>query len=263
LVTRGSRFGQWVLAIMVGMVTVLAMYWGACYRAAWIDGLDGGSADAIAKFKSPVDVLVNFDVLALAFLGVAGFIIGALKIWHYYHGYRSLLRDAGLAKAHADQAIREKADELKAFVKSKAREGEESLEEIEQASGAWVPDVADCADSANGSALEANRGQDLVRRILDGIVAEYSDGYYEVRPFDRSVPLSYVINGAHTEVPTLFASARQSAIEAAATVTGAGRQARLDIARIVSEAIRRIDALAGLRTDPTSPALLPDPEDRP
>ena len=173
------------------------------------------------------------------------------------------MRDSWLARAHADQALHDKANELKAFAKNKAREGLERVEEIEQKSGAWVPAIADCADNANGSALKANRDQDLVRRVLDGIVAEYCDGYCEVRFFDRSVPLSYVINGAHIEVPAAFASARQSAIEAAATVTDAGRQARLEIARIVSEAIRRIDVLAGLRTDPTSRGLLPDLKDRP
>jgi hypothetical protein len=256
--TQVARAGQWLLALLVAAITLLLMYVGACYRAAWIEGLDGKPADLISKFQSPAEVLTNFDVLALAALGFVGFFIGARECFRYFHGYRPLLRESGLAKAHADEAIRDLTNALKTFVNNAGGGSEVQLEEIEQKNGAWIRAVAEYADSATGVALEDNRRFDLVRRIFDGIVAEYRDGYYEVRPFDRTVTLSYVVNGTDIEVPVVFSSTRQSAIEAAANVSAAGRQARLEIARIISESIGRIDDLAGLRRKPTVPSLLPD-----
>lgn len=261
--TQAARAGQWLLALLVAAITLLLMYVGACYRAVWIDGLDGTPAELITKFQSPAEVLTNFDVLALAALGFVGFFIGARECYRYFHGYRSLLRESGLAKAHADEAIRDLADGLKTFVKKAARENEAHLEEIEQKNGAWVKAVAEYADSASGVALEDNRRFDLVRRILAGIVDEYRDGYQEVRPFDSSVALSYVVNGDDIVVPVVFSNARQSAIEVAASVSGAVRQARLEIARIVSEAIGRIDDMAGLRPRPAGGTFLADRGGRP
>jgi hypothetical protein len=244
--TQAARAGQWLLALLVAALTLLLMYIGACYRAVWIDGLDGTAAELILKFKSPTEVLTNFDVLALAALGFVGFFIGARECCRYFHGHRSLLRESGLAKAHADEAIRELADGLKTFVRTAVRENEAHLEEIEQKNGAWVRAVAEYADSAAGIALEANRRFDLVQRIFDGILA----------PFDRTVVPSYVVNSTEIEVPAVFSIARRSAIEAGAGVSGAVRQARLEIAGIASEAVGRIDDLAGLRPKSTGAGLL-------
>ena len=261
--TQAARAVQWLLALLGATITLLLMYIGACYRAVWIEGLDGTPAELISKFQSPAEVLTNFDVLALAALGMVGFFIGARECYRYFHGYRSLLRESGLAKARADEAIRELADELKAFVKMSVREGEAQLEEIDQKNGAWVRAVAEYGDSAAGVALEANRRFDSVQRVLDGIVAEYCDGYREVAPFDWAAALSYTVNSADIEVPAVFANARQSAIEAAASVSDARRRASLEIARIASEAITRIDDLAGLRPKAPVQGLLPDRGGRP
>jgi hypothetical protein len=97
-VTPAGRVLQWLLAAVVGLATLFFLYVGACYRAAWIDGADGTPADIVAKFYSPLHVLVNFDVLALAALGIVGFFVGAFECWRCFNGYRALLRESGIAK---------------------------------------------------------------------------------------------------------------------------------------------------------------------
>jgi hypothetical protein len=256
-VTPAGRVLQWLLAAVVGLATLFFLYVGACYRAAWIDGADGTPADIVAKFYSPLHVLVNFDVLALAALGIVGFFVGAFECWRCFNGYRALLRESGIAKAHADSAVREAAEELKASAHRVGIAGEEVLADIEDKSATWMRSVADHCDAANGVAYEVHRRDDLVGSCVESIYAENAEGYQEVRHFERAAPFAFAVADADLEVPDLFVKARQSAIAGASEVSKAVRQAREQIAAHVKAAIVQIDELAGLRPVATDRVLLP------
>lgn len=251
------RVLQWLLAIVIGSATLFVMYVGACFRAAWIDGADGTPADIDAMFNSPTHVLVNFDVLALAALGIIGFFVGALECWRFFNGYRALLRESGLAKTQADTAIRQIAEDLKAFAHTTGTSGRATLDDIEQKSAAWLRSVADHCDAANGVAAEADRRDHLVCSTVENIYAENAEGYREVRRFERTGAYTFTIGKNDTLVPELFVMARQAAMAGATEVSKVVRQAHGQIAAHVEAAIVRIDELAGLRAVPVGRALLP------
>jgi hypothetical protein len=261
--TAQHRRAKWVIAIFIGILALFILYAGACYRAAWVDGLDGGPDDLIANFESPVKVLLHSDVLLLLALGIAGFFIGAVKCFRFYHGFGYQLRDAGLAAARADAELREAAAELKVMVSKSASDMETELDEIKGTSQAWTYATAERSDGAQGDEQEHHRRLDLIRRSVAGIVTEYTDGYYEVSPFERTTYTSNIAIGADIDVPGVFQAAREAAIEGAQAVAVAIRQACLMIAKLVSEAIRRIDELAGLRGRSPSRTTLPSTRDRP
>jgi len=260
-ITPGSRVLQWTLATTIGLVTLSILYLGACYRAAWKEGLDGTKAEIIAKLSAPESVLLNFDVLVLATLGIVGFFVGALETWKYYHGYRALLRESGLANAQADAAIRAKAEELRAFVHRTAAYGNTVLDDIEHKNIGWMRAVADHGDAAGSVDCEAKRRTDLVWMVVESIAAEYSDGYQEVRPFERTSPLTFTFDGPEMDVPEVFAKARQAAIATASQVSRAVMDARARIAAYAAAAIKQIDELAGLRPTTSGRAMLPKRED--
>ncbi len=256
-ITPTGRRLQWALAVAVGLATLFFLYVGACYRAAWIDGADGTPADIIAKFYSPLHVLINFDVLALAALGIVGFFVGAFECWKCFNGYRALLRESGLAKAQADSAVRDAAEELKASVHRVGTTAAEVLDDIELKSAAWMRSVADHCDAANGVAYEVHCRDDRVCSCVESIYAENAEGYQEVRHFERGAPFAFAIAGTDMEVPDLFVKARQSAIAGASEVAKTVRQAREQIAAHVQAAIVQIDELAGLRPVAINRVLLP------
>lgn len=255
--TRQGRALQWLGAMAITGVVLLLMYVGACYRAALIEGLNGGYADTLAKFNSPVEVLVNFDVLTLFLLGVAGFGIAAIEVWTYFHGHRPLLRQSGVAKAKADSLLLQLANELKSHAAKTGNTGDAVLNDIDRKSADWVRAAAGHYDEARALQTEARRRIDLVRRCARVIAAEYVDGYHEVRAADRFAPMPDPMIGDEIDVSADFTRIRDDAVAEARGAARAVQLGHLEIARIVQQAIIRIDEMSGFRAAhlPATPLL--------
>jgi len=259
-ITPLSRALQWFLAILCGSFTVAASYIGACYRAALIEGLNGDYADILAKFVSPKEVLLNPEVLFLMAIGLLGIILGARKLNSYYNGYRSLLRDSGIAKDRADLRLDEMAAELKRIVEDAGTSGTDALDEITEATGIWVRSSAELSAQAATIILDANERLDLLLRVFIGIVAEYQDGYKEIKPGNGPDQLQYAPFGQEFYLPPLINELRSRAIEAVKTVSDRARVASLEISQLQTNAIARIDALAGFVKPKGDGGLLPSGE---
>ncbi|MEO7382682.1 MAG: hypothetical protein ABIV25_13195 [Paracoccaceae bacterium] len=245
--TARTSTAQVIVAIAIALLTLFFMYVGACYRAALIDGLNGDNADTWAKFSTPAEVLINFDVLALFLLGLAGFAVGIFKTCNYFHGHRPLLRKSGIAQASAEVALVRMANSEKRFVTQTAADCGGRLDEIDQSNAEWARATAGHADEAALIAVEGNRRIDLVRLIFPNIGAEYFDGHIEVRPTDRFAPLPIVAIGVDVDVPAAIAATRERAIDDARQAARAVQQGRVRITQIEAAAIVRIDEMAGFR----------------
>jgi hypothetical protein len=245
--TRLGGSLRWLAAGAIGGLVLAVMYIGACYRDALIEGLNGNHADTLAKINSPGEVLLNNDVLSLLLLGIAGSCIAAAEVWTFYHGYRPLLRQSGVATERAISQLGELSNELKMHAARAASAGEATLNEIGRSYTEWVQSAAGYHDEAHGTETEARRRIDLVRRCVRVIAAEYVDGYHEVRQADRFAPMPDSMIGNEIDDLTAFTAIRADAVAEARSSAGALQRGHLEIARIVERAVIRIDEMAGLR----------------
>jgi hypothetical protein len=144
------------------------------------------------------------------------------------------------------------AGDLRGFATTSGNQGNTGLDRIQVASAEWIREIAHCGEEASRVVLDTNRNIDLVRRVFDEIVAQYAEGFAQVRNGERG-EISYALNGVEIELPDLFPKARQAAIEAAGNVSDTIQQARRKIGTVVTAAIQRIDIMGGFRPRPDGP----------
>lgn len=256
-VARWFRALQWGLAVASGAGTGLLLYVGACYRATLIGGQDATPSEILQKFLTPSDVLLDFHVAVLGVIGIAGFCFGAREAYAFYNGYRSPLRRSGLAHDSAQQTLKDKANELKAFVAHRANLANAELTDIENNVHEWLATEANNRDELDADVLTITRWTDLVRRAFESILAEYVDGYLDVAPKTLIDELTYPELSAAIEAPANLSQRGTGLASAAALAAQAIAAARASVAEIARRAVERIDELAGFSTPATGPSKLP------
>ena len=245
--TSARRTRQWVFALITAVATVLILYIGACYRAAWIEGLSGQSDEILAKFWAPGHVLFNPDVLALALLGLLGFLAGVWECSTYFRGYGPALREAGVECERAHEARKELVDGHKDYVKTEVGKAHASVDTLRQETDDWVRQMPGFRDEAAATAAEANRRRGATVQVLGNVCAEYADGFHEVAAFDRARTSRIALSYQTIEVPVPFDSACEAAAIAIRDAGAATNKAHLDLDGLLRQALARIDELAGLR----------------
>lgn len=244
-----TKLWRWLSLLGAGLdaaVTLVILYGGACYRAALIAGVSEGQA--LSNFWSPGEVFSDFDATALLGVGVLGFVVTALETWKYYHGFRPLLRRSGIARDRVESGLSERVKKERGDAADTVDAGRGELSEIQQSTFSWATAIADHADEGLVVEKDANRDLAILVSEVRLVAAEFCDGYREVLPGRPVAQISDPQFGNPFEIPQTIVTVREHAIAAAREVTSSAQRAEASLAKILEDAIREIDAMAGYRT---------------
>jgi hypothetical protein len=190
---------------------------------------------------------MHLEVLALLFLGLVGYFVGACECTRYFRGYAPALREAAIENERALAARKQIAQAARTGVQLAVKQAHGTIDSLREVTEAWVQRIPAFREEAAGIEKEGNRCCDAAGRLLANVCAEYADGYHEVRAFDRTKAIPAELAYQRIEVPVVFDSACDAAVTAIQGVSGATTKAHLDLDRLLIRLITRVDEWAGVR----------------
>jgi hypothetical protein len=249
--------GRRIAAVLAVVFTLAVLYGLAAYRASLIAGQDATPAEIWDTAKHPMHVLLQWEALALAMVGVIGFAAGSFKAHEFWGGFVPPLRRASRAREKAAETLRGARDALVEQAKGVAAAAEADLDELLAAARAWGKTIGDRADRASAEVIELNRRRELLQRAAEAVDLDYREGNLEVRSEAAPAWAPVPVIGREIHCAPAFEQARAAATEAARAWAEATQRAHDRVAAKRAAAIQTIDALCGFSgpAGPQTPRL--------